>query len=108
MGDLFPCTMPCCQEKSDSCHAKKEWILKADGCCGETTSFALGSACGPERKDAIQLSIVSYSPTPFPNNVKMPVLEVPATSYQDHTSTMAATAPPGKAPLYLQNLILLI
>jgi hypothetical protein len=108
MGNVSACSMPCCQEKSNSCHVTKERALKADDCCkGTTTSFVLGSGCGPERKDVIEFSTVSFSPTP-PQGVEMSSVELPSNPSEDHISIVAAIAPPGKIPLYLQNLILLI
>jgi len=109
MGNISPCSMPCCQEKSNPCHLPRGQSLMADGCCnGTTTSFTLGSGCGTERQEAIEFSTVSYSPTFLSHHVEMSCFEVPASPSQGHFSTAAENAPPGKTPLYLQNSILLI
>lgn len=109
MGRISSCTMPCCQaEKSNPCHAPQERVLNMDCCSGMTSSFSLGPGCGPEKKEAVEFSTVSHSPTPPPQGEEVLFGQIPEGPSKDHFYMSAAIAPSGKAPLYLQNSILLI
>lgn len=108
-GMISSCSMPCCTEKPGGCHAPKEPTPKADHCCGdETTSSSLGSGCTPERGEGTDLPSVSHGPKSLMEGVEISVIEVLPTPSQGYISSMHATGPDRKAPLYLHHLILLI